>query len=366
MYTLLGADGKPRRSRAKGTLGGHRRNRGYGRLDCPAALRWIAKGHYVRHRVFFADEATALAAGYRPCAACLPDRYAAWKAGRMEVELRPKGPFDADHLLGFLAARAVPGVETVSGRTYSRSLSLPGGPATVALRFLARGRVTATFSVAERRDVHEGVRRVRRLLDLDADMAGVRRTLGPLAAARPGVRSVGAVDGEEIAIRAVVGQQVSVAGARTVLGRLAAEHGEPMESDDPGVTRLFPTAAALASADLPMPRGRAEAVRALATADLEDLQAIRGVGPWTAAYVAMRLGDPDVLLDTDLVVRRALERLDPPADPEAWRPFRSYATHHLWLAATAAGAYRGTSSRIRTPGPKRVGTSPVTTKPTAS
>ena len=190
--------------------------------------------------------------------------------------------------------------------------------------------------MAERRDVHEGVRRVRRLLDLDADMAGVRRALGPLAAARPGVRSVGAVDAEEIAIRAVVGQQVSVAGARTVLGRLAAEHGEPVESDVAGVDRLFPAAAALAGAELPMPRGRADAVRALATADLDDLQAIRGVGPWTAAYVAMRLGDPDVLLDTDLVVRRALERLDPPADPDAWRPFRSYATHHLWLAATAA------------------------------
>ena len=117
MYTLIGADGVPRRSRSPGTLGGHRRNKGYGRLDCPAALRWIAKGHYVRHRVFFADEATALAAGYRPCATCLPDRHAAWKAGRMDVELDPGGPFDAEHMLGFLAARAVPGVEVAEGRT---------------------------------------------------------------------------------------------------------------------------------------------------------------------------------------------------------------------------------------------------------
>jgi hypothetical protein len=79
-YTLVGADGKPYASRAKGTLGGHRRNRGYGRLDCPSALVWLAKGKYARHRVFFADEATAIAAGYRPCARCLPERYAAWKA----------------------------------------------------------------------------------------------------------------------------------------------------------------------------------------------------------------------------------------------------------------------------------------------
>jgi len=139
VYTLIGPDGAPRRSRSPGTLGGHRRNRGYGRLDCPAALRWLAKGHYARHRVFFADEATALAAGYRPCATCLPDRYAAWKAGRLAVELRPRGAFDADHLLGFLAARAVPGVEAVDGRVLRRSLALPGGPATVELAFAGAG-----------------------------------------------------------------------------------------------------------------------------------------------------------------------------------------------------------------------------------
>jgi methylated-DNA-[protein]-cysteine S-methyltransferase len=81
-WTLIGADGRPYESPTPGTLGGHRRSKGYGRLDCPAALRWIAKGHYVRHRVFFADEATAVAAGYRPCAVCMPDRYAEWKAGR--------------------------------------------------------------------------------------------------------------------------------------------------------------------------------------------------------------------------------------------------------------------------------------------
>ena len=341
MYTLIGPDGLPRQSRSPGTLGGHRRNKGYGRLDCPAALRWIAKGHYVRHRVFFADEATALAAGYRPCATCLPDRYAAWKAGRMTVELRPRRPFDSDHLLGFLAARAVPGVEAVEGRTYRRSLSLDSGPATVELSF-GKGSVTAAFAVTVRRDVHDAVRRIRRLLDLDADPAAIRRTLGadpataPLVAARPGIRSPGAVDAEEIVVRAVVGQQISVAGARTVLGRLAREHGEGIESGVEGVTRLFPRLTALARARLPMPRSRARTLAALEGVPIEELRSVKGVGPWTADYVAMRLGDPDVLLTTDLVVRRALRQLDGQADAGRWRPFRSYATHHLWAAATSA------------------------------
>jgi AraC family transcriptional regulator of adaptative response / DNA-3-methyladenine glycosylase II len=352
VYTLLGPDGRPVRSRSPGTLGGHRRNRGYGRLDCPAALRWIAKGKYVRHRVFFRDEATALAAGYRPCAVCLPDRYAAWKAGRMVVELRPAGPFDADHMLGFLGARAVPGVEVVEGSSYARSLALPGGPATIALRLRPR-RVTASIATTDRRDLHEAVRRVRRLLDLDADMTAVRRTLGPLAASRPGIRSVGAVDAEEIAVRAVVGQQVSVAGARTVLGRLAAAHGGPLppELALPHVTRLFPRAAALAEAKLPMPESRAAAIRALPGAGLDRLEEVRGIGRWTADYVRMRTGEPDVLLDTDLVVRRELGRLGASADPDSWRPFRSYATHHLWAGAAARRRAPGTAPAEPSAGP---------------
>ena len=321
MYTLIGPDGRPFPSHSPGTLGGHRRNRGYGRLDCPAALRWIAEGHYVRHRVFFADEATALAAGYRPCATCLRDRYDMWKAGRMTVELRPRGPFDADHLLGFLAARAVPAVEVVEGSVYRREgLELD----------LGRKRISATLAG----DVHDLMRRVRRVLDLDADMRGVRRTLGPLAAERPGIRNVGAFDAEEVAVRAVVGQQVSVAGARTVLGRLAERFGEPVDGP-PGITRRFPRAEAM-EGPLPMPRSRAQALQALPDVAVQELETVPGIGPWTAAYVAMRLGDPDVLLAADLIVRRRLERLGPGVDPESWRPFRSYATHQLWAAASAA------------------------------
>jgi AraC family transcriptional regulator, regulatory protein of adaptative response / DNA-3-methyladenine glycosylase II len=352
-YTLLGADARPYRSAAPGTLGGHRRSKGYGRLDCPAALRWIAKGHYVRHRVFFADEATALAAGYRPCAVCLPDRYAAWKACEMKVRLVPRAPFDGEHALAFLAARAVPGVETASPRGFTRPLSLAGGPASIALR-LGTGELEAVVRTSDRRDIPEAVRRCRWLLDLDADPAVIAAALGddpllgPLVAARPGLRSPGAADGAELAVRAVVGQQISVAGARTLLGRLAEAHGTPHAG-----AHIFPTSEQLAAADpetLPMPRARGRTLgalsRALADGELDlrpgadreqarkRLLAIRGIGPWTSDYIVMRaLADPDVFLATDLGVRRALERLGGEAAvAERWRPFRSYATHHLWAA----------------------------------
>jgi AraC family transcriptional regulator of adaptative response / DNA-3-methyladenine glycosylase II len=353
-YTLIGANARPYPSAAPGTLGGHRRSKGYGRLDCPTALRWIAKGYYVRHRVFFADEATALAAGYRPCAHCLPDRYAAWKAGEMKVRFVPRAPFDGAELLTYLAARAIPGVETVSPRGFSRPLSLAGGPASISLRLGPR-EVEAAVRVSDRRDIHEAVRRCRWLLDLDADPAAVAAALGddpllaPLVAARPGLRSPGAADGAELAIRAVVGQQISIAGARTLLGRLAETHGAPYAG-----RRLFPTSERLAAVEpetLPMPRARAGTIVALARAltsgelDLRPgvdrgavrarLLAVPGIGPWTADYIALRaLGDPDVFLAADLGVRRALERLGgDAAAAERWRPFRSYATHHLWAAS---------------------------------
>jgi AraC family transcriptional regulator, regulatory protein of adaptative response / DNA-3-methyladenine glycosylase II len=360
-YTLIGADGRPYSSTARGTLGGHRRSKGYGRLDCPTALRWIAKGHYVSHRVFFADEAIALAAGYRPCGVCLPERYAAWKACEMTVRLVPRPPFDGGQLLGYLAARAIPGVETVSPSGFSRPLSMPGGPASIALRPEV-GEVEAAVQVSDRRDIHEAVRRSRWLLDLDADPTAIAAVLGedpllaPLVSARPGLRSPGAADGAELAVRAVAGQQISIAGARTLLGRLAEAHGTPFAG-----ARLFPTSERLAAVDpetLPMPRARARTLSALARAlsegelelrpgaDGERVRArlleIPGIGPWTSDYIALRaLGDPDVFLAGDLGVRRALERLGGDAGAaERWRPFRSYATHHLWAAAGGAGPAR--------------------------
>jgi AraC family transcriptional regulator of adaptative response / DNA-3-methyladenine glycosylase II len=278
--------------------------------------------------------------------------------GAIELRLPAREPFDGESLLAFLDARAIPGVEQVAGGTYRRTLVLEHGPAVLALTPEARA-VRAELCLADLRDLTAAVARCRRLFDLDADPVAVSSHLGgdpllrPLVGAHPGLRVPGAVDGFELAVRAIVGQQVSVAGARTVLGRLAREHGAPVAEDD-GLTRRFPAAEALAEADpdsLPMPRGRARALtevaRLAASGELvldagtdpnearERLVAVRGIGRWTADYVAMRaLGDPDVFLPGDVGVRHALERpsdRSPGApDDESWRPWRSYAVMHLW------------------------------------
>ncbi len=223
------------------------------------------------------------------------------------------------------------------------------------------------------RDLTAAVQRCRRLLDLDADPEAVASylsadpVLGPLARACPGRRSPGHVDGNELALRAVLGQQVSVAAARRLGSRLVAAYGKPLERPDGSLTHCFPTAETLAGADpatLPMPRARAAALTGLATAlasgglsldpgaerDLatERLLALPGIGPWTAAYIRMRaLSDPDAFLPGDAGVLSALARLGAvPAGTgsaararaaravaelaESWRPWRSYAVHHLW------------------------------------
>jgi AraC family transcriptional regulator of adaptative response / DNA-3-methyladenine glycosylase II len=280
---------------------------------------------------------------------------------RLELRLAFRPPLDAEDLLGFLAARAVPGIEEVSDGAYTRSLRLPHGAGVARLRPGAR-EVEATLWLDDLRDLATAVRRCRRLLDLDADPAAIAEVLGgaplvgPLVGRRPGLRVVVQPDPGEVAIRAVLGQQVSVAGAATIAGRLAAAHGEPLARPVGSVTRLFPTAAALRGVALPMPAARAGALAALADVALDAgadraearaaLVALPGVGPWTAEYVALRgLGDPDAFLAGDLGVRKALAALG--ADPrpaaavalaEAWRPYRAYAVHHLWAAHGDAGA----------------------------
>lgn len=289
------------------------------------------------------------------------------RAGAISVRLPLRTPFDADHLWGFLAARAVPGVEAVDGPTYARSMALPNGPAVVELTAEA-DHVRATFHLRDVRDLATATARVRRLLDLDADPVAIDAALAaddalrPLVLDRPGRRAPGSVDPHELAIRAVLGQQVSVAAARTIAARLAAEHGRPIEPiavDGAAgrVDRTFPPVdvlAALDPADLPMPRTRARTVVALATAlanrsivlgpgadragATHALLAIGGIGPWTASYIAMRsLSDPDVFLPTDLAVLKGAADVGLPVDPrplarhaERWRPWRSYATHLLW------------------------------------
>jgi AraC family transcriptional regulator of adaptative response / DNA-3-methyladenine glycosylase II len=249
------------------------------------------------------------------------------------VYLRAVEPFDGEGLLAFLAARAIPGLEEVEDGTYRRTLRLEHGAGVIEATPDATG-VRCEFSFEDGGDAEEAAARVRRLFDLDADPEAIAAVLGadpllaPLVERRPGMRVPGTVDPFELVVRAIVGQQVSVAGARTVLGRIVETYGG------------FPVPAALAAADpgsFPFPRARANAlieVARLAAAGelrLDALTAIPGIGPWTASYVAMRaLGDPDVFLPGDVGVRNALARLGGAPDPERWRPWRSYAVMHLW------------------------------------
>jgi AraC family transcriptional regulator, regulatory protein of adaptative response / DNA-3-methyladenine glycosylase II len=271
--------------------------------------------------------------------------------GTITLRLPYREPLHAGALLEYLAGRAVAGVEEVTDGEYRRVLRLPHGGATVALRIMP-GYVHAALRLRDLRDLAPAVARCRRLLDLDADPVAVDATLAadpalaPHVAKEPGVRVPRAVDGFEIAVRAIVGQQISVSGARTVLARLSLGFAG------------FPTPAELAEAPddaFAMPATRRATLRALAQAmaagdisldpgaDRADteaaLRAIAGIGPWTAQYVALRaLGDPDVFLPTDLGVRRGAAALDLPADPAAlaahaqrrWAPWRSYATIRLW------------------------------------
>jgi AraC family transcriptional regulator of adaptative response / DNA-3-methyladenine glycosylase II len=294
----------------------------------------------------------------------------------IEERLRVREPFDGEALVGFLGTRAIPGLEVVEGSTYRRSLALERGTAVVDLTPDGAS-VRCGLELEDRRDLEAAVDACRRLLDLDADPAAVAARLGgdpllgPLVAALPGLRVPGAVDGAELAVRAVLGQQVSLAAARTAAGRLAAEHGEPVARPQGGVVRLFPSAGTLARLDparLPMPRSRARALvglcRALAdgglrldpAADRDEarrgLLALPGIGPWTVGYVAMRaLGDPDVFLVEDLGVRHGLARLGGPSDPrdaralgEAWAPWRSYASQYLWQAPHSASTKANSST----------------------
>jgi len=283
-------------------------------------------------------------------------------SGAIDLRLAYRRPADLESLLDFLAARAVPGIEEVDGRTYRRSLVLPHG-AGVAELTPADGYLRATLRLADHRDLGTAVARCRRLFDLDADSAAIDavltrdEALRPCVVQSPGRRVPGAVDGDELAIRAVLGQQISVAAARALAGRLVAEHGKPLDAPVGAVTHTFPTADALAEVDsavLPMPASRQRTMHELTTrlargsiglhpgADRDqaehDLQQVPGIGPWTAGYIRMRaLADPDVFLGTDLGVRKGLAAAGLPDDPrtapsvaERWRPWRSYAQMHLW------------------------------------
>jgi AraC family transcriptional regulator of adaptative response / DNA-3-methyladenine glycosylase II len=279
------------------------------------------------------------------------------------LRLAYRHPNPTSRLFSFLALRAVPGVEEGDADSYRRSLTLPHGTGLATLSDSGDGSLRCVLQLEDLRDLTVAAKRLRSLFDLDADPSAVAEVLGadpllaPAVAALPGLRIPGHVDGDELIVRAVLGQQVSVAGARTLAGRLAAAHGRPLPTPLGTVTRAFPTAAALAGlspADLPMPEGRARALLRITEllalgdivldpgADREEvsaqLLAVPGIGPWTVAYVRMRaLGDPDAFLEGDLGVRRALDRLGVPpsqrsarAAAERWRPYRAYALQYLW------------------------------------
>ena len=294
----------------------------------------------------------------------------------VRLRLPARRPLDAASTLSFLGTRAVPGVEVLDGTTYRRSLRLPHGPGTVALRAEESADhgpafVQAELHLSELRDLTTAVSRCRQLLDLDADPVAVVEALGgddvlgPLVRQHPGRRVPGAADGFELAVRAVIGQQVSVLGARTIAGRLVRAAGEVLPDPREGVTHLFPTPAALIAlaerepATFSMPASRRRALVALAQAveggdvaidpgtDPAELRShlvqLPGIGPWTAQYVAMRaLREPDAFMPTDLGILRAARELGLPDDParlaqlsEGWRPWRSYAMAHLWSRPAA-------------------------------
>ncbi len=286
-----------------------------------------------------------------------------WQAIEQRLPYRP--PMDVEGLIAYLARRAVPGVEEVAGGAYRRSLRLPNGSGVVELAAGGDDHIRARYWLDDVRDLAIAVHRSRVLFDLDCEPDRVLEALGDapligsLVRASPGRRVPGHVGADEIAIRAVLGQQVSLAGAATLTGRLVLDYGEPLERPIGAVTHLFPSAAGLSQADparLPTPIARRNALLtltdALATGRVvldgagdrvavrERLLELPGIGPWTADYIAMRaLRDPDAFLATDLGIRRALERLGQDATPinatrlaERWRPYRACAMQHLWAS----------------------------------
>ncbi|MER6431288.1 MULTISPECIES: DNA-3-methyladenine glycosylase 2 [unclassified Streptomyces] len=282
--------------------------------------------------------------------------------GTLALRLPFRAPLNPDNLFGHLAATAVPGVEEWRDGAYRRTLRLPYGHGIVALG-PRPDHIACRLTLSDLRDLTVAISRCRRLLDLDADPVAVDgrlRTdplLAPLVDRAPGRRVPRTVDEAEFAVRAVLGQQVSTAAARTHAGRLVTAHGKPLDDPEGGLTHLFPSAEALAAVDpetLAMPRTRRTTfttlVRRLADGTLSlgvdsdwaearaRLLALPGFGPWTVDVIAMRaLGDPDAFLPTDLGIRRAAGELGLPSTPaaltaraEAWRPWRAYAVQYLW------------------------------------
>lgn len=280
--------------------------------------------------------------------------------GTVTVRLPYRQPLDRGWLEWFLSGHAVPGSESFDAGVYRRSLRLPHGHGVVGLR-IEDGYVDTTLSLQDMRDLAPAVARIRHLLDLDSDPEAIDSALGEDTALAPniglhsGIRVPGNVDGDELLLRTMIGQQISLGAAATHTARLVEALGSHIEDPLGGnITRLFPSSAIIAERGhevLTGPKARVEAIIGVAEAlasgklvlhtalpadELErDLLALKGIGPWSARYVVMRmLADPDVLLDTDLVVRQGAEALGISLkESHRWAPWRSYVSMHLWNIA---------------------------------
>ena len=294
------------------------------------------------------------------------------EAGALAVRLAYRPPYDWEAMLAFLGARAIPGVELVSGDSYKRSIAFGPRSGVVTVAPAGGHRVDVTVRFPDMAALPSIIARVRRVFDLaaDPDQIGAHLSqdpvLAPLLAARPGLRVPGAWDGFELAMRAICGQQITVPAATRLLGKIVQSHGAPLSASIPdgeGLSHVFPSPKAIAAADpagFAMPGARAKAIIALSQAMLRDplifsrgasleeaivkLRALPGIGEWTAQYIAMReLREPDAFPAADIGLLRALtdgqgRRPSPDqllARAERWRPWRAYAAQHLWAAGAA-------------------------------
>lgn len=294
-------------------------------------------------------------------------------SGAITVKLGYRPPYDWDALLAFLRTRAIPGVEAVSHGRYARTIAIGDGRGVLMVEPADGYSLRVTVRFPEIRHLPAIIARVRRVFDLAADPVAIGAHLGedtilaPLVAVRPGLRVPGAWDGFELAVRAILGQQISVSAATQLAGKLVAAYGETLAEDivsEPGLTHVFPTPRQLAATDLGavgMPKTRRSALLALAMAAVADpsifgtcrtleeavarLRSLPGIGEWTAQYIAMRaLREPDAFPAADIGLLRAMAdrhgaRPSPAellAHAEHWRPWRAYAALHLWASEAHA------------------------------
>lgn len=283
--------------------------------------------------------------------------------GGLRLRLPYRGPLDWDTMLAYFAARAIPGVEQTSESSYRRTIVVDGDPGVLEIRPGGEDHLLLVAHLPHWEGLIHVVGRVRRIANLDFELdepvrqLGGDPAIGALIDARPGLRPPGTWDPFETGIRAIVGQQVSVAGANTIIGRLVVRAGTPVPGlTQFGLTHTFPPASTVAAANLDglgLTRARMNAIRsfARAVADgtlrldgsvsldrfVESVTAVDGLGPWTAHYLALRIGEPDACPSTDLGLRRALTRLSPESSAslshvaERWRPWRAVAATHLWM-----------------------------------